>query len=75
MSNQRTLAKFLLFVSIQKTKIDEIYNLLLEISLHMEDYIMTDQENFVQQPMRKTVDSFKKLDDIHSNVISIHQYS
>ena len=75
MSNQRTLAKFLLFVSIQKTKIDEIYNLLLEISLHMEDYIMTDQENFMQQPMRKTVDNFKKLDDIHSNVISIHQYS
>ena len=70
--NQRTQSKFLLFVSIQKTKIDETYDLLPEISLNKEHSIMTDQDDFQQQPMRT---NYKQLQKIGQYAVKCHNYS
>ena len=35
---------------------------------------MIDEENFQQQPSGQIVNNFKKLDNVHSNVTTIHQY-
>ena len=72
MSNQRTQSKFLLFVSVQKTKIDETYDLLLEISPNKEHSIMTDQEDFQQQPMRTNC---KQLQKIGQYSLKCHNHS